>query len=192
MSQYEIIARNKFSATDLEKGWVIDGGASIHMTSFKNDRTNIQPTYKLIYLAGGSSVLCKCMVNILIPITKNKKVLGSLILEDVFIAPNLDRWLQSNALVVKYNHNQIPKEFVTPPVSPQPTEMIRKKMRIDIGLLHSRLHRQNGVSAITGAHDLWRDAGITQSIDPLYTTYKIILIPVHSRGKIRESRIQNP
>ena len=55
-------------------------GASAHMTPFKNDCTNIQPTYKMIYLADGSSVLCKHMGNISIPISKSKKVLGSLIL----------------------------------------------------------------------------------------------------------------
>ena len=38
-----------------EKGWIIDSGASAHMTPFKKDCTNIQPAYKLIYLADGSS-----------------------------------------------------------------------------------------------------------------------------------------
>ena len=39
----------------------------------------------MIYLADGSTVLCKHMGNISIPISKNKKILGSLILEDVLI-----------------------------------------------------------------------------------------------------------
>ena len=34
MSQHEINARTKFPATDLEKGWSIDSGASAHMKPF--------------------------------------------------------------------------------------------------------------------------------------------------------------
>ena len=75
MSQHEINARSKFPATDLEKGWSIDSGASAHMTPFKKDCSNIQPTYKIIYLADGSSVLCKYMGNISLPISKNNKIL---------------------------------------------------------------------------------------------------------------------
>ena len=36
MSQHEINARTKFPATDLEKGWIIDSGASAHMTPFNS------------------------------------------------------------------------------------------------------------------------------------------------------------
>ena len=61
MSQHEINARTKFPATNLEKGWIIDSGASAHMAPFQRDCNNIQPTYKIIYLADGSSVLCKYM-----------------------------------------------------------------------------------------------------------------------------------
>ena len=43
MSQHEINARTKFPATDLEKGWIIDSGASAHMTPFRKDCNNIQP-----------------------------------------------------------------------------------------------------------------------------------------------------
>ena len=47
ISQNEInAARNIFPATDLEKGWIIDSGASAHMTPFKKGlhqyTTNIQ------------------------------------------------------------------------------------------------------------------------------------------------------
>ena len=35
MSQHEINARTKFPATDLKKGWIIDSGASAHMTPFQ-------------------------------------------------------------------------------------------------------------------------------------------------------------
>ena len=115
-----------------------------------------------------------------LPISKNNKVIGSLILEDVLIVPNLDRrlfsvnaflskghnWihfsrhliklgikdgpciqipitsLQSNALVVEHNHNQKPKEFLS---SSKQNEVTRKRMKIDTGLLHDRLHRPDGV-----------------------------------------------
>ena len=63
-------ARTKFPATDLEKGWIIDSGASAHMTPFQKDCNNIKPTYKIIYLADGSSVLCKYMGNISLAINK--------------------------------------------------------------------------------------------------------------------------
>ena len=76
-----------------------------NMTPFKNDCTNIQSTYKMIYLADGSSFLCKHMRNISIPISKNKKVLGSLILEDVLIVPNLDRRLFSVNAFLSRGHN---------------------------------------------------------------------------------------
>ena len=107
ISQHDLSARNKFPAIDLEKGWIIDSGASAHMTPFKNDCTNIQPTYKMIYLADGSTVLCKQMGNISIPISKNKKVLGSLILEDVLIVPNLDRRLFSVNAFLSKGHNWV-------------------------------------------------------------------------------------
>ena len=34
MSQHELSARNNFPASNLEKGWIIDSGASAHMTPF--------------------------------------------------------------------------------------------------------------------------------------------------------------
>ena len=74
MSQHEINAQTKFPDTNLEKGWIIDSSASAHMTPFQKDCNNIQPTYKIIYLANGSSVLCKYMGNISLPINKNNKV----------------------------------------------------------------------------------------------------------------------
>ena len=62
--------------------------------------------------------------------------------------------LQSNALVVEHNHNHKHKEFL--PSSKQ-NEVTRKRMKIDTGLLHDRLHRPDGVFATIRAHDLWRD-----------------------------------
>ena len=227
ISQHDINARNTSPATDLENGWIIDSGASAHMTPFKKDCINIQPTYKIIYLADGSSVLCKHMGSISLPISKNNKVIGSLVLEDVLIVPNLDRrlfsvnaflskghnWvhfsrhmiklgikdgpsitipitsLQSNALVVEHNHNQKLKEF---PSSSQQNKGLKNKMKLDTGLLHNRLHRPAGVLATIRAHDLWRDVDITQSIDPLCTTCKIMSIPAHARGKARGSKVHKP
>ena len=41
MIQHELFARNKIPAADLEKGWIIDSGASVHMTPFNKDCINI-------------------------------------------------------------------------------------------------------------------------------------------------------
>ena len=107
MSQHRIFARNKFPAADLEKGWIIDSGASAHMTPFKKECINIQPTFKMIYIADGSSVICKQMGNITIQINKNNRLLGSLILEDVLIVPNLDRRLFSVNAFLSKGHNLV-------------------------------------------------------------------------------------
>ena len=80
---------------------------SAHMTPFKKDCINIQPTRKIIYLADGSSVLCKHMENISLPINKNNKVIGSLVLEDVLIVPNLDRRLFSVNAFLSKGHNWV-------------------------------------------------------------------------------------
>ena len=34
--EHEIHSRNSLPATDIEKGWIIDSGASAHMTPFKH------------------------------------------------------------------------------------------------------------------------------------------------------------
>ena len=72
--------------------------------------------------------------------------------------------------------------------SPQSTTS-KKKTKLDIGLLHAKLHRPYGVFATIRAHDLWRDVGITQSINLFCTTCKIMIILAHARGKIRESKV---
>ena len=54
------------------------------------------------------------------------------------------------------------------------------------------MDRPDGVLATIRAHDLWRDVDITQSIDPLCTTCKIMSIQAHVRGKARGSRVQKP
>ena len=53
---HEIQARNYLPATDIKRGWVIDSGASAHMTPYKRDCKDIQQTYRKIFLADGSSV----------------------------------------------------------------------------------------------------------------------------------------
>ena len=77
------------------------------MTPLKADCKNIQSTYKIIYLADGSTVQCRYMGNITIPITKNQEVLGSLILEDVLIVPNLDQRLFSVNAFLSHGHNWV-------------------------------------------------------------------------------------
>ena len=39
--EHEILAKNHFPASDLEKGWVIDSGVSAHMTPFTKDCRDI-------------------------------------------------------------------------------------------------------------------------------------------------------
>ena len=58
--------------------------------------------------ADGSSVLCKYVGNVSIPIRKNKKKLGSSILEDTLIGvPNLDRHLFSVNAFLSKGHNWV-------------------------------------------------------------------------------------
>ena len=90
---HEILARNHLPASDLEKGWVIESGASSHMTPSRKDCKNIQPVNRKIFLADGSTVLCKEMGAIGILITEGQTKLGILKLDNVLIVPNLDRRL---------------------------------------------------------------------------------------------------
>ena len=68
---HKIQARNYLPATE-KKGWVIDSGASAHMTPYKRDCKDIQQTNRKIFLADGSSVYCNQMGNIDIPIKERK------------------------------------------------------------------------------------------------------------------------
>ena len=103
--EHELQARNILPASDLVRGWIIDSGASAHMTPFKQDCNNIQPTYKQIFLADGSSVLCKEMGQVNIPIKHGRRDFGTLVLEDVLIVPNLDRRLFSvNSFLARGNN----------------------------------------------------------------------------------------
>ena len=103
--EHELHNRNKFSATNLEKGWIIDSGASAHMTPYKRDCKSITNTERTIFLADGSSVQCRMMGVIEIPIYRRKKLIGTLKLDDVLIVPNLDRRLFSvNSFLNKGNN----------------------------------------------------------------------------------------
>ena len=79
----------------MEKGWVIDSGASAHMTPFRRDCKEIQQAHRKIFLADGSTVICKEMGKIDIPIIHNKREIGILRLDNILIVPNLDRRLFS-------------------------------------------------------------------------------------------------
>ena len=76
MTNITLQSKNSSPASDLELGWVIDSGASAHMTPFKKDSYNIHHTYKQIYLADGSSILCNQTGAIDIPITSQHKEMG--------------------------------------------------------------------------------------------------------------------
>ena len=73
--------------------------------TFKKDCDKIDKTNRRIYLADGSSVICTQSGSIDIPIIKNNKNLGTLILDDVLIVPHLDRRLFSvNSFLSKGNN----------------------------------------------------------------------------------------
>ena len=65
------------------------------MTPFTKDCRDIQPAHRRIFLADGSTVICKEMGKIDIPIYNGKTNIGSLRLDNVLIVPDLDRRLFS-------------------------------------------------------------------------------------------------
>ena len=65
------------------------------MTPFTKDCRDIQPAHRRIFLADGSTVICKEMEKIDIPIHNGKTNIGSLRLDNVLIVPDLDRRLFS-------------------------------------------------------------------------------------------------
>ena len=87
---HELQSRNKFAASNLEKGWIVDSGASAYMTPFKKDCKSITTTRRTIYLADGSSVQCRFVGIIEIPIHKRNRIIGTLKLDDVLIVLNLE------------------------------------------------------------------------------------------------------
>ena len=67
-----------------------------------------------------------------------------------------------------------------------------KRIKINTNILHDQLHRPDGVLATIQAHSLWRDVDITQGIDNMCTSCKIMTIPAHARGKTRTSIVLKP
>ena len=47
--EHELLAKNHLPAHDLERGWVIDSGASAHMTPFRKDCKNIQTVQRIFF-----------------------------------------------------------------------------------------------------------------------------------------------
>ena len=86
----KFIQETIFQQLILKKRWIIDSGASAHMTTFKRDCKHIENTYRKIFLADGSSVYYQQMGKIDIPINKGKKTICILRLDDVLIVPSLD------------------------------------------------------------------------------------------------------
>ena len=76
--------RRHISYKDLENGWIIDSGASAHMTPYKSDCQTTYPVLRQVFMADGSSIICKLAGEITIPIY-NKKQIYLLKLKDVFI-----------------------------------------------------------------------------------------------------------
>ena len=172
----ECMHRNILPASDLAKGWIIDSGASAHMTPLKQDCKNVQPTKRTIFLADGSTVLCHRMATIHIPIKQHKRTVGTLKLDDVLIVPNLDRRLFSvNSFLPKGNNwvhftqqsielgikggpkLSVPIIFlqtnamlvnVSKQTKSSPvTDTFNRKLQISTDTLRSRLHRSHGTLA---------------------------------------------
>ena len=210
----DCLHRNVLPASNLAQGWIIDSGASAHMTPFYKDCKNIQPTQRTIFLADGSTVLCNKMGTIHIPIKKHNKHLGTLKLEDVLIVPNLDRRLFSVGSFLAKGNNWVhftrdsielgikggPK-LIVPITSLQTNAMVvnvsskkqsHPKYKLSTEILHSRLHRSHGAFATVKAHNLWLDVDITQGTDQLCTSCKMMSIPAASRRKTRTSHVTRP
>ena len=85
-----------------------------------------------------------------------------------------------------------PKHFPNNTQSVQADPKGSKKIKITTNTLHDRLHWSDGVIAIVQAHNLWRDAEVTQGIDIMCMSYKIMTIPAHARGKLQISIISKP
>ena len=79
---------------------------------------------------------------------------------------------------VKYT----PKHFANDTQLAQGDQKGFKKIKITTNTLHDRFHQSDGVLATVQAHNLWRDADVTQGIDKMCTSCKIMTIPAHARG----------
>ena len=93
------------------------------MTPFKKDYKSISSTRRTIYLADGSSVQCRYVGIIEIPIHKGNRIIGTLKLDDALIVPNLDRRLFSvNAFLNKGNNwVHFDKNFIKLGINDGPT-----------------------------------------------------------------------
>ena len=94
-------------ASDLDKGWIIDSGAPVHMTPFRKDCRNIKPANRKIFLADGSVVLYKEMGTIDVLILNRQRKLGILKMGVVLILPSLDRKLFSLNSFLKNRNNWV-------------------------------------------------------------------------------------
>ena len=77
------------------------------MTPFRSDCRDINHTYKQIYLADGSFILCNQMGVIHIPIKSQNREIEKLFLEDVFIVSNLDSRLFSVSPFLSKGNNWV-------------------------------------------------------------------------------------
>ena len=93
------------SYEDLEHGWIIDSGASAHMTPYKSDCERTYPVLRQVFMADGSSIICKEAGDISIPLNQKTRNAFTLRLKDVLIIPELDRRLFSvNSFLNKGNN----------------------------------------------------------------------------------------
>ena len=181
--EHKLQNRYKCAASNLEKGWIIDSGTSVHMPPFKKDCKSISTTRRTIYLADGSSVQCRFVGIIEIPIHQGNRIIGTLKLDVVLIVPNLNRRLFSEITFLNKGNNWVhfDKNFIKlgindgPTIkisisSPQANTMVaniakndkkRLKTKINTNIIHSRFHRSDGAIATIKAHDLWNDAEVT-------------------------------
>ena len=73
-----------------------------------------------------------------------------------------------------------------------PSEIPTTKVKIDMNKIHNRFHRSEGAIATIRAHDLWEDVEVTEGIDNICTSCKIMTIPAASRRKTRSSTVNSP
>ena len=74
----------------------------------------------------------------------------------------------------------------------EPSNISTSKIKIDMNKIHDRFHRSEGAIATICAHDLWKDVEITEGIDNVCTSCKIMTIPAASRRKTRSSTVNSP
>ena len=142
------------------------------MTPFRRDCKEIQQSHRKNFLVDCSTVICKEMGKVDIPIYKNKKNIGILRLDNVLISflasgnnwvhfennfihlgikdgPKIEIpfWsLLSNALIVNNKKERKSNETNKANI---------KKLKLSTNLLHDRFHRSDGAMATIKAHDLW-------------------------------------